>query len=139
LLFFNSLGGIFCRSPGKKCRSHGDGKGERKLRRSLDIAETFVGNGLSQRENTAATRTNAGRNHTREGARMTGCIAKKLARNDFALGKFFRIIRSKVSYFLCLSGAVHMDFKSNAHFFSSVRLISHSKTLIPLDGGGIQE
>jgi hypothetical protein len=117
LLFFNSLGGIFCRSPGKKCRSHGDGKEERKLRRSLDIAGHSLGMDYRSGKTLLLRALTPGEITHTKGARMSGCVAKKLARHDFALGNFFRIIGSKVSYFLCLSGAVHMDFKSTAHFF----------------------
>jgi hypothetical protein len=117
LLFFNSLGGIFCRSPGKKCRSHGDGKGERKLRRSLDIAGHSLGTDYRSGKTLLLRALTPGEITHAKGARMSGCAAKKLARHDFALGNFFRIIESKVSYFLCLSGAVHMEFKSDALFF----------------------
>jgi len=46
--------------------------------------------------------------------RMIGCSRHRLARDHFALGNFFRISDSKLSYFLCLSVVVHMDFESHA-------------------------
>jgi len=42
LLFFNSLDGIFCRLLGKKCRLWGGGTIGQALRRSRNIAGTFV-------------------------------------------------------------------------------------------------
>jgi hypothetical protein len=47
-------------------------------------------------------------------ARMIGCNRHRLARDHFSPGNFFRISDSKLSHFLCLSVAVHMDFESHA-------------------------
>jgi len=87
------------------------------LRRSLDITEHSLGNGLCSGKTLLLRALTPGEIAHAKGARMIGCIHKKLARGDFALGNFFRIIDPKVSYFLCLSVVVHMDFESHLNFF----------------------
>jgi hypothetical protein len=88
------------------------------LRRSLDIKTTFISERTIAAENTAATRTNASRNHARAGrwdARLyfTNNTRETISRSAI----FFRIIDAKVAHFLSLSVAVHMILVPRLIFF----------------------
>jgi FMN phosphatase YigB (HAD superfamily) len=132
LLFFNSLHGSFCRSPGKKCRSRRSDKLEQGLRRSLDIAGHSFGTNYRSKENTAATRylTPVDTTHAEKHADDQVASTEKHPRHNFARGNFFRIIDAKVSHFFDLSVALMCLRSARKKFFSNVRLISRSRTLI---------